>query len=256
MQENPTPLLFRFGRIILLLWRTGRVMWRFYRLPEGFDERHRQALKQSAAYLLDALNIHVQLDEPKPGHPDAFLAAANHISWLDPLVLISVYPTVFVGKYEIRSWPLIGRLAAKAGTVFIRRENRRDVAPVNEAVAQALQAGKCVSFFPEAKTGHGLATLPFKAALFQAAIQAQVPVVAWALRYYDERGFRSTKPAYVGGMNLLYSLWRIVSVRQLTVRVAASEALLPPPCNNGASAGRFTLKGQSETFVRTVVEHP
>lgn len=255
MPPSSTPLLRRFGRIALLLWRTLVVAKRLYALPEGFDVRHQQTLQQSALALLAALNIRVQSDADTHAQPAVFLAVANHISWLDPLVLLAVYPTVFVGKQEIRGWPFIGAVVARAGTVFIRRENRRDVTPVNEAVAQALASGRCVSFFPEAKTGHGLATLPFKAALFQAAVQAQVPVVAWALRYYDERGFRSTKPAYVGGMNLLYSLWRIVSVPQITVQVNASNAL-PPPAHDGGSSGRFALKGRAESFVRSVVEQP
>jgi 1-acyl-sn-glycerol-3-phosphate acyltransferase len=49
------------------------------------------------------------------------MVVANHVSWLDIFVVHSLHPSHFVAKAEIRSWPLAGWLAEKAGTVFIAR---------------------------------------------------------------------------------------------------------------------------------------
>ena len=50
---------------------------------------------------------------------------ANHISWLDILVMLAVQPVRFVSKADVKHWPLIGWLATHAGTLYIER----DIAP-------------------------------------------------------------------------------------------------------------------------------
>ena len=82
-------------------------------------------------------------------------------------------------------------MGKNAGTVFINRNSRRDVEPINQAICAALKAGQNVSFFPEARTSSGLGILPFKAALFQSAIDAKAPIQAVTLRYYDDEGQRT-----------------------------------------------------------------
>ena len=47
------------------------------------------------------------------------LIVANHVSWLDIFVINALHPCRFVAKAEIRSWPVLGWLAAAAGTVFM-----------------------------------------------------------------------------------------------------------------------------------------
>lgn len=253
--RKKTPVPLRLWRIVRLSAAALYSMWQVGRLPETYGDKNRSVLQQCARRLLAAMNVKVESD-CRHAMPPVFLGAGNHISWIDPLVMMAVYPTVFVGKREIRSWPFVGSLAAKAGTVFIDRTTRQDIRPVNEAVAQALQQGKCVSFFPEAKTGHGLNILPFKAALFQSAAEHRLPVVAFALRYYDADGHRSTKPAYVGQMNLLVSIWRIVSEPALSVRIENSPPIMLTEADGQGSQGRFLLKDRAENFVRSVVSKP
>lgn len=72
-------------------------------------------------------------------------------------------------------------MGKNAGTVFIKRNSRRDIEPINQAICAALKAGQNVSFFPEARTSSGLGILPFKAALFQSAIDAKAPIQAVTL---------------------------------------------------------------------------
>ncbi|HZN53706.1 MAG TPA: lysophospholipid acyltransferase family protein, partial [Candidatus Polarisedimenticolaceae bacterium] len=56
-----------------------------------------------------------------------FLVAANHLSYVDILVLGSLYPSVFLAKREIASWPVFGWIARGAGTLFVDREQGKDV---------------------------------------------------------------------------------------------------------------------------------
>jgi len=65
-------------------------------------------------------------------HQAPVFIVANHISWLDIIIISSVLPVSFLSKAEIRSWPIIGTLAAKAGTLFIKRGSRNGAAEAIE----------------------------------------------------------------------------------------------------------------------------
>ena len=149
------------------------------------------------------------------GHPPAsgpVLLAANHISWLDIVVMHASRHCRFVAKSEVRHWPLIGTLATGAGTLYIERDKRRDAFRVVHHMAESLRAGDVVAVFPEGTTSDGPALLPFHANLFQAAISAHAPVQPVALRYVDDaRGATSLSPAYLDDDTLVGSVWRTLA---------------------------------------------
>ena len=56
--------------------------------------------------------------------PQTGLLVANHLSYLDILVLVSLTPAVFVSKAEVKHWPVFGWFACLAGTLFVDRTRR------------------------------------------------------------------------------------------------------------------------------------
>ena len=137
------------------------------------------------------------------------LLAANHISWLDIVVIHAARHCRFVSKAELRRWPLVGVLARGAGTLFIERESRRDAMRVVHHMAERLRAGDVLAIFPEGTTSDGVSLLPFHANLFQAAISADAPVLPMALRFVNRvTGELSLAPCYIGDDTLIGSMWR------------------------------------------------
>lgn len=118
--------------------------------------------------------------EPLPG---AVLFVANHISWLDITLMHSQRPLHFVAKSEIAHWPLVGWLAARAGTIFHRRGSTDSLAVVMRRVVDTLRRGEPVGVFPEGGSGHGGDVGTFHARIFQTALDADVAVQPVALRY-------------------------------------------------------------------------
>ncbi len=118
--------------------------------------------------------------EPLPG---AVLYVANHVSWLDIVLIDSQRPVAFVAKNEIDRWPLVGWLAGCAGTIFHRRGNADSLNQVMARVVERLRAGRPVGVFPEGGSGHGERVGTFHARIFQTALDAEVPVQPVALRY-------------------------------------------------------------------------
>lgn len=157
------------------------------------------------------------------------LIVANHVSWLDIFVLNSMQPCRFVAKSDIRGWPLIGWLCEQAGTIFIARGRQRDVRRIYEGLVSGLLAGERVAFFPEGTTAPQGTILPFHANLFEAAIEARVPVQPCALRYLDDAGRPHAAADFVGDMTLVQSIAVILRSGGMT----AECMLLEPIATDG-----------------------
>lgn len=153
------------------------------------------------------------------------LMVANHISWLDILVMNAAQPARFVSKSDVKHWPLLGRLITGAGTLYIERESRRDAMRVVHHVAERLQAEDLIAIFPEGTTGDGTMLLPFHANLFQAAIAAEAPVLPVALSFvHASTGARHDAPTYIGDTSLIASLWATLRATGLQAVVTYGDA--------------------------------
>lgn len=247
MSSQKAPFFTRISRLFRLagwLLRTGKDL---RNIDAGNPVERDRAVITLGKGALAALDIELEIGTPPAEHVSGALVAANHVSWLDIFAMSAVYPSSFIAKQEIKRWPVLGKMGANAGTVFINRNSRRDIEPINQAIGAALETGQNVSFFPEARTSSGLDILPFKAALFQSAIDAGAPVQAVTLRYYDDTGKRTDVPSYAE-ISLPSSLWRIVSMKQLRIRIDFSAPLYPDKDED-----RFVLKDKVENSIRQTV---
>ena len=113
--------------------------------------------------------------------PHVFVA--NHQSIIDICALFRALPIPlrFVLKQELRKVPFIGWYAAAMGMVFIERGKARDASRNLRAAAHLLREGASLCAFPEGTRSRDGALRPFKGGAFQAAIEAQVPVVPVAI---------------------------------------------------------------------------
>jgi 1-acyl-sn-glycerol-3-phosphate acyltransferase len=155
------------------------------------------------------------------------LLVANHISWLDIPLLAAVRPARMLAKLEIRQWPVAGPLAARGGALFIDRDRLRALPDTVARIAEVMRAGQAVAVFPEGSTWCGRAQGHFRRAVFQAALDAGVPVQPVHIHYRTTRGAASTAPAFVGEDSLLTSLWRVTSTRGLVAEVEVREPIAP-----------------------------
>jgi 1-acyl-sn-glycerol-3-phosphate acyltransferase len=156
---------------------------------------------------------------PRPGS----LLVANHVSWLDILVVMAMAPARLVAKGEVGGWPGIGALAGLSGAIFIDRSRPKALPSTVAEVTAALRAGRTVAVFPEGTTFCGANQGRFRPALFQAAIDAGAPVVPVSICY------DTSAAAFVGDDTLWDSVRRVAALRSLTVSVVTAPALRPVP---------------------------
>lgn len=196
------------------------ILFVFPRLQQSEREARVQAW---ARRMLGVLGIGLQLrGQPPAGGP--LLLVANHISWLDILVMHAARYCRFVSKADVKRWPLVGTLATGAGTLYIERESRRDAMRVVHQMAERLRAGDVLAVFPEGTTSDGVDLLPFHANLIQAAVSAQAPVQPVALQFIVTRtGGTSLTPCYIGDDTLVGSVWRTLTGEPFTAVVSYGQ---------------------------------
>jgi 1-acyl-sn-glycerol-3-phosphate acyltransferase len=212
---------------IKLAWRLARLVLHLVQglatcalmFPWAGDALRERLVRRWSARLLGICRV--RLERAAGGGALAHaLIVANHISWLDIFVINAVHPCRFVAKAEIRAWPVLGWLVAQAGTVFIARGNRRDLRHIFKGLVDALGKRHRVAFFPEGTTASQGALLPFHANLFEAAIDAAVPVQPVALAYVDGDGAWHPCVDYTGDTTFVDSIMRILDGAPVTARVA------------------------------------
>jgi 1-acyl-sn-glycerol-3-phosphate acyltransferase len=214
---------FRLARVGLhLLWGAATVRAVF----PWIDARFRRALKRRwSNQLLETLGIRLKVGAGKTAMPARGLVVCNHISWLDIFVINALTPAAFVSKDDVKNWPLIGWLCAHTETIFLERGSRGAAQRTRETMIDQLHAGVHVAVFPEGTTTGGDRVLPFHAALFQSAIDADMPVIPIALRYVDRHGNPSRAPAYDGDITLWQCLRAIARSGGLTADLRVLEAI-------------------------------
>ncbi len=210
--------------------------------------RRREIVRRWSARLLRILRVEARFHGmPEGGLAGNLLIVANHVSWLDIFVLLALSPARFVGKAEIRRWPVVGRLAANVGTLFVERERRRHAHSINRDAASALARGDIVAIFPEGTTTDGTTLLPFKSSLLQPIVDAEGHVQPIAIRYRDPEGAPSDAPAYVGDTTFVASFWRVTAEPAL---VAHAHVALALPAR---ARRRRELAREAEAVIRTAL---
>lgn len=196
--------------------------------PRLSHDRRRTLLQWWSSKLLRILNVSPRIEGPAPGtHDRGAMIAANHVSWLDVFLISSVRPTCFIAKSEIREWGLLGWIVEQAGTLFIRRDQWRDTARINEMVRAALAEGQCVGLFPEGITTEGDTLLKFHSSLFQPAVANEAHVHPAAIRYERTDGTLCREISFRGERTFKQSLTLIIDEPAVVARITFAPSIEP-----------------------------
>lgn len=198
--------------------------------PQLGQPGQNRILKNWSGQLLAILNIGILIEGQQPTKAGC-LIVANHVSWLDIIVLNAIHPSRFIAKSEVRDWPAIGWLTRRCGTVFIERALRQDASTVNRRIGQLLNHGISIGLFPEGTTTDGKQVGHFHSALIQPAIDAGIRLHPMALRYLENDGESGSAAVFVGEMTLAQSIWRILRCARQSALVVFTPALITENTN-------------------------
>lgn len=183
------------------------------------------------------LTVRASGEVPAPGS----LVIANHQGYVDIVTVGGLFPCVFAARHDMRRWPMFGTLAAAGGTIFINREVKKAGFRGITQVSEALKDGSTVIGFPEGTSTDGQELLPFRNGLFEAAVQANAPVVPAAVRYLELDGEPITDATrhIVGWFRdegFMPHMFELGSRRSVTAEVRFGEPIEPPHVDRRALA--------------------
>ncbi len=190
------------------------------------------------------IHVHVR-GQISPHRPTLFVA--NHVSYLDIIVLSSILDASFIAKSEIANWPILGLLARLQRTLFVERRRPR-AANQRDAISERLNAGDSLILFPEGTSNDGQRVLPFKSALFSVAERREdgkpLTIQPVSLAYTRLDGIplnRAFRPQYAwfGAMTLMPHLFEMLGIGKVTVEVTFHDPVVSDRFETRKSLAEF-----------------
>jgi len=212
-------------RMFVFFWAAFYGLWRHRNLPPGASRADgAQWLHESCSRCVRALGVELSVQGSLPTHG---LIVSNHLSYIDIGVLSAAVPCVFVSKAEVEDWPIFGRYARWAGSVFVRRHDRADAARANVSLGASLGNGVPVVLFPEGTTTDGERVLRFHSTMLQPAIDTAAAITPSAIRYELDEGDPAREVCWWGDMRLLSHMWNLAGKKSIQAKIIFGEPVIP-----------------------------
>ncbi len=191
------------------------------------ERRHgwrRILMRQWCRFGCVALGVRVRTHGVLP--KDAQYLVANHLGYLDILVLGSQANAAFVSRADVEGWPVIGWLAKQFDTVFLERSKKRDLPGVNADLKERLERGDLIVMFPEGTSSSGEGLLPFRSPLLGPPAEHGSAVAAACIRYATGQGDPDQMHcvAWWGDMEFAPHAFAMLSVARIDANVAFAPA--------------------------------
>ncbi len=172
-------------------------------------ERRVAWVQETCARLLGCMDIRYDVHGRIPTHG---LVVANHLSYLDIVILSAAMPCFFVAKAEVGGWPYFGKAARVGGTMFIDRSSMASAEKVAATISDRLKSPIPVLFFPEGTSTDGT-MLRFHTRLFEPAIVCCAPITAASIRYVASDGTPERDICWFGDERFVPHLLRTLNTK-------------------------------------------
>lgn len=171
-----------FFVIAPVLFALRVLIWPSVLLSRPFDRRASRYLLwlwSSAFRRIAGIRVVVRGTPPKP----PCFVVANHVSYIDMLLLTNLSGCIFVSRGDVERWPVIGFVSKSIYVIFIDRNNKRDTVRVNKLIDEAFKEGDGIAVFAESRISRGLDVEPFKSSLIAPAVANHLPVHYTTIMY-------------------------------------------------------------------------
>ena len=153
-----------------------------------------------------------------------YVIIANHTSYVDGIVLGSIFPIVFVSKKEVRRWPIVGQWNILCGTIFIDRQHKEQVGQLVQEMSRKLKQEANILLFPEGTSTNGERLLPFQTVPLAAPLRSRSIIVPATIAYrsIDDRLVSADNRDLIywyGEMDFITHFWKLLSLRGVEVLV-------------------------------------
>ena len=162
------------------------------------------------------------------------LLISNHASYLDIIILGSLFKTSFIAKKEISKWPLLGILAKLQNTIFIDRRVSSLKKQENQIIKH-LNEKKNLVIFPEGTSSDGNRVLPFKSSLFnifEKNLNSKILVQTITIVYKKINGIPMNRIerkniTWHSNMDLIPNIFNVLKKLSIEVEIIFNDEFLP-----------------------------
>jgi len=153
-----------------------------------------------------------------------YVIISNHVSYVDGIVLGSIFPILFVSKREVKGWPVVGQWNTLCGTIFINRQRKELVGSLIEEMSGKLRQEANILLFPEGTSTNGERMLPFQTVPLAAPLRNRSIIVPTTIAYtsIDDKPVNSANRDLVfwyGDMDFISHFWKLLALRSVEVLV-------------------------------------
>lgn len=211
-------------RLLGFLWIAGRAL---------IDARRNRTLQQRADWCHRWAKAYVRLLNIeltwRGAPPRQGVLTCNHLSYLDIVVLAAIHPQIFLSKAEVKNWPIIGPMTRCAGTLFVRRDRKADVAELQSSFAEVIGQGMPLTLFPEGTSSDGSTVLPFFSSLLEPAAKANWSVTPGWVTYRLDEGHGSVADdiCYWGDMTFGPHFLKLLARKKIYATIIFGEPIEP-----------------------------
>lgn len=203
----------------------GRILIPDAKLRRSFFLRNVHTYARAA---LKVIGIELTLENPaNMVEGRTYMILANHMSYIDAMVMAAIRPMAFVTSVEVRNTPVLGQICEFGGCLFVERRSKENILNEIGEIGVALQQSHSVVIFPEGTSTDGSKVLPFKRSLLVAAVQTRTPILPVVLQY-EEIGDLDPQPVTVknrdklcwyGTMSFAPHFYAMMALRRIRIRV-------------------------------------
>jgi lyso-ornithine lipid O-acyltransferase len=153
-----------------------------------------------------------------------YVIIANHVSYVDGIVLGSIFPILFVSKREVKKWPIVGQWNVLCGTIFINRQKKGLVGALIRELTRKLKQEANILLFPEGTSTNGEKMLPFQTVPLAAPLRSRSIIVPVTVTYktIDEQPVTPANRDLIywyGDMEFVSHFWNLLALRNVEVLV-------------------------------------
>lgn len=196
-----------------MLRRTKRLVGLLWALRPGGN------IKSRTGEIVKSHGLRVRVEGNIP--EEQCIMVANHLGYLDPIVIASLVKCRPVAKSELSKWPGLGRALKRLGLIFYKRG---DVCSGYKTLRKAIEAlgdGDRILVFPEGTTTDGSQVLPFRRGIFGIAKRLNIPVVPIRVDFHDK------SCAWWGEGSLVAHYWKQANRKHTGISIKFLEPINP-----------------------------
>ena len=131
-----------------------------------------------------ALDVDLRVHQKHRKHlPPRYIIIANHPSAFEDIGIPAVFDVVSLAKTQVQDWPILGRIAKAAGTLFVDRDNPESRKQVIQTMVSAVNAGQNIALYPEGGCKGRRLFTEFKTGAFEVSMRTGIPILPVFLHY-------------------------------------------------------------------------